>query len=110
MPAQDSWRARLEMAHEWRDVVNKHGGYFTVTHLPEKGIKGNIHFQLSDLNNVQTALDPHIQSGGLREVLTDYATVTKPVSILLPDRRYLSPKARVFIDWFSKIFATKFHS
>jgi hypothetical protein len=41
MPAQDSWRARLEMAHEWHDVVNKHGGDVTVTPLPEIGIKGN---------------------------------------------------------------------
>lgn len=26
MPAQDSWRVRLAMARQWRDVVNKHGG------------------------------------------------------------------------------------
>lgn len=91
-------------------MVNKHGGDVTVTPLPEIGIQGNTHFPFSDLNNVQTALDPHIQSGELREVLTDYATVTKPVSILFPDRRYLSPKVRVFIDWFSKVFATKFQS
>lgn len=44
IPAQDSWRARLAMAREWRDVVNKHGGDVTVTHLP-----------FSDLNNVQIA-------------------------------------------------------
>jgi len=65
---------------------------------------------LGMLHALQTALDPHIQSGELREVLTDYATVTKPVSILFPDRRYLSPKVRVFIDWFSKVFAAKFQS
>ena len=55
MPAQDSWRVRLAMAREWRDVVNKHGGDVTVTHLPEVGIKGNTHFPFSDLNNVQLA-------------------------------------------------------
>lgn len=65
---------------------------------------------LGMLHALQTALDPHIQSGELQEVLTDYATVTKPVSILFPDRRYLSPKVRVFIDWFSKVFAAKFQS
>lgn len=43
------------MAREWRDVVNKHGGNVTVTHLPEVGIKGNTHFPFSDLNNVQIA-------------------------------------------------------
>ncbi|MEG2955143.1 MAG: alpha/beta hydrolase, partial [Hafnia sp.] len=55
MPAQDNWRVRLAMAREWRDVVNKHGGDVTVTHLPEEGIKGNTHFPFSDLNNVQIA-------------------------------------------------------
>ncbi|MEF3107645.1 alpha/beta fold hydrolase [Raoultella sp. WB_B2P2-3] len=55
MPAQDSWRVRLAMAREWRDVVNKHGGNVKVIHLPEIGITGNTHFAFSDLNNVQIA-------------------------------------------------------
>ncbi|NDZ18724.1 alpha/beta hydrolase [Variovorax sp. WS11] len=54
-PAQDSWRARLQMARLWRDTVNRHGGDVTVVHLPEIGIKGNTHFPMSDLNNVQIA-------------------------------------------------------
>jgi Alpha/beta hydrolase family len=55
MPAQDSWRARLQMARLWRDTVNKHGGDVTVVHLPEIGIRGNTHFPFSDLNNLQIA-------------------------------------------------------
>jgi pimeloyl-ACP methyl ester carboxylesterase len=55
LPAQDSWRARLHMAQEWRDVVNKHGGDVTLVHLPDIGIRGNTHFIFSDLNNVQIA-------------------------------------------------------
>jgi hypothetical protein len=55
MPAQDSWRVRLQMARLWRDTVNKHGGDVTVIHLPEIGIKGNTHFPFSDLNNVEIA-------------------------------------------------------
>lgn len=55
LPAQDSWRARLTMARRWRDTVNKHGGNVTLVHLPEIGIKGNTHFLMSDLNNVQIA-------------------------------------------------------
>ncbi|GLK59492.1 alpha/beta hydrolase [Azotobacter vinelandii] len=55
LPAQDSWRARLKMARLWRDTVNRHGGDVTVVHLPEIGIKGNTHFPMSDLNNVQIA-------------------------------------------------------
>ena len=54
-PGQDGWRARLEMARKWRDIVNKHGGDVTVVHLPEVGIKGNTHFPFSDLNNIQIA-------------------------------------------------------
>lgn len=54
-PGQDGWRARLEMARMWRDVVNRHGGDVTVIHLPEIGIKGNTHFPFSDLNNVEIA-------------------------------------------------------
>ncbi len=55
LPAQDSWRARLEMARAWRDAVNRQGGNVTLVHLPEIGIRGNSHFPFSDLNNVQIA-------------------------------------------------------
>jgi len=55
LPAQDSWRARLTMARLWRDAVNRHGGDVRLIHLPQMGIKGNTHFPMSDLNNVQIA-------------------------------------------------------
>ncbi len=55
LPAQDSWRARLEMAKLWQSAVNKHGGDVTLVHLPKIGIKGNTHFPFSDLNNVEIA-------------------------------------------------------
>lgn len=54
-PGQEQWRAAYEMAKKWRDVVNKHGGDVTLVHLPEIGIKGNTHFPMSDLNNVEVA-------------------------------------------------------
>lgn len=54
-PGIDGWRARLEMARKWRDVVNAAGGDVTVVHLPEIGIKGNTHFPFSDLNNIEIA-------------------------------------------------------
>ncbi len=50
-PGQEQWRAALEMAKKWTTVVNKHGGDVTLVHLPEKGIIGNTHFPMSDLNN-----------------------------------------------------------
>lgn len=49
------------------------------------------------------ALAPHIASGALEEVLPQYPSVSKPVSVMYPDRRYLSPKVRAFIDWFSEV-------
>ncbi|MBG8555081.1 alpha/beta hydrolase [Hymenobacter guriensis] len=54
-PGADGWRFRLAMARQWRDAVNRHGGDVTVVHFPEIGIKGNTHFPMSDLNNLQIA-------------------------------------------------------
>lgn len=64
MPAQDSWRARLEIAQLWRDKVNANGGDVRLVHLPDIGIKGNSHFPMSDLNNVEIA---DLVSGFLNE-------------------------------------------
>ena len=55
IPAQDYWRACLEMAQKWEAIVNKHGGDVTVIHLPKAGIHGNTHFPFSDLNNIEVA-------------------------------------------------------
>lgn len=52
---QDNWRVRLAMARLWVDAINQHGGDASLVHLPEVGIRGNTHFLMSDLNNVQIA-------------------------------------------------------
>jgi hypothetical protein len=52
-PGQEQWRVSLEVAKTWRDVVNRHGGDVTIIHLPEIGIRGNTHFLMSDLNNLE---------------------------------------------------------
>jgi pimeloyl-ACP methyl ester carboxylesterase len=52
---QDNWRVRLAMARLWVGAINKHGGDAQLVHLPEIGIRGNTHFVMSDLNNVQIA-------------------------------------------------------
>jgi hypothetical protein len=54
-PGPDQWRRFLGVARLWRDAVNRRGGDVTLVHLPEKGIRGNTHFPMSDLNNVQIA-------------------------------------------------------
>ena len=35
--------------------MNRHGGDVTLVELPALGIRGNTHFPMSDLNNVQIA-------------------------------------------------------
>ena len=52
---QDNWRVRLAMARLWVDAINKHGGDARLVHLPEIGIRGNTHFLMSDLNNIEIA-------------------------------------------------------
>ncbi len=49
------WRTVLATARQWAKVVNAHGGDATIVYLPEIGIKGNTHFLMSDLNNVEIA-------------------------------------------------------
>ncbi|KGQ70001.1 alpha/beta hydrolase [Chelonobacter oris] len=51
----EQWHVRLQLAKQWADAVNKHGGDVTVVELPKAGIKGNTHFPFSDLNNAEVA-------------------------------------------------------
>jgi hypothetical protein len=54
-PGQEQWRVFREVARRWRDAVNRHGGDVTLVDLPALGIRGNTHFPMSDLNNVEVA-------------------------------------------------------
>jgi hypothetical protein len=54
-PGQEQWRVFRATARLWREAVNKHGGDVTLVELPAIGIRGNTHFPMSDLNNVQIA-------------------------------------------------------
>ena len=51
----DNWRTRLNLANRWADVMKKHGGDAEAIVLPNKGIKGNTHFLMADLNNKEVA-------------------------------------------------------
>jgi hypothetical protein len=66
-PGQDQWRAFLAMARLWRNTVNRHGGDVTLVELPSIGIRGNTHFLMSDLNNLEIAnhLSEYLQRKGL---------------------------------------------
>ena len=54
-PGQEPWRVFLSLARQFRDVVHMHGGDVTLVDLPEIGIRGNTHFPMSDLNNLEIA-------------------------------------------------------
>lgn len=54
-PGQEQWRVFREVAGRWRDAVNRHGGDVTLVDLPALGIRGNTHFPMSDLNNMDVA-------------------------------------------------------
>lgn len=54
-PGEEQWRAALTMAKLWRDKINQYGGDVTLVRLNEVGLKGNTHFPMSDLNNVEVA-------------------------------------------------------
>ncbi|WP_316737515.1 alpha/beta fold hydrolase [Pedobacter aquatilis] len=49
------WRNVLATAKQWAALVNENGGQATVVELPEIGLKGNTHFAMSDLNNLEFA-------------------------------------------------------
>jgi pimeloyl-ACP methyl ester carboxylesterase len=51
----DRWRVLAGMYEQFRDAVNRHNGHLDYVRLPDRGIFGNTHFQMSDLNNVAIA-------------------------------------------------------
>ena len=51
----DNWRTRLNLAKKWEQVMKKYGGDVEIVYLPDIGIKGNTHFLMADLNNVEVA-------------------------------------------------------
>ena len=46
---------------------------------------------------------PHLRSGGLRPVLTDYTAPAVPLSVIYPKNRHLSPTVRAFVDWIAEV-------
>jgi LysR family transcriptional regulator for bpeEF and oprC len=62
---------------------------------------------LHGLGVVQTfgpVVQPHIESGALIEVLSDWAPPPMPFYVAYPTNRNLSAKVRVFVDWVVELF------
>jgi pimeloyl-ACP methyl ester carboxylesterase len=72
-PGQEQWRVFLEMARRWRDAVNKRGGNVTLVHLPGVGVRGNTHFPMSDMNNLEIAdlMSKFLKEKGLDEAVSN---------------------------------------
>jgi LysR family transcriptional regulator for bpeEF and oprC len=46
---------------------------------------------------------PHLESGELTQVLTDWTAEQFPISVMYPQSRHLSAKVRIFVDWVSEL-------
>jgi len=46
----------------------------------------------------------HLQSGELKDVLTQWPSSPIPISIMYLHNRHLSPKVRAFVDWVAELF------
>ena len=63
---------------------------------------------LHGLGLLKSAIFPlahYLESGELREVLNDYCSPVRPISIMYARNRHLPRKVRVFADWVSELFA-----
>jgi LysR family transcriptional regulator for bpeEF and oprC len=63
---------------------------------------------LHGLGLLKTAAFPvarYIRTGELREVLADYCSPLRPISIMYARNRHLPRKVRVFADWVAELFA-----
>ncbi|VWB77520.1 LysR family transcriptional regulator [Burkholderia lata] len=50
-------------------------------------------------------VEPFLQSGQLCEVLADFNTPPRPISVLYPPNRHAPVKLRTFVDWLTGLFA-----
>lgn len=55
----------------------------------------------------QLLVSEHLTSGRLVKVLPSLCDAQWPLSIMYPNRQYLAPQVRVFINWFARLVETK---
>src|SRR5277367_3595510 len=59
---------------------------------------------LGMIQALRAGVAEQLETGRLVEILPHVGTVSRPVSIMYPNRQYLAPQVRAFIDWTSSIF------
>lgn len=52
-------------------------------------------------------INEHLSSGRLAQVLPSICSTRWPLSIMYPNRQYLAPQVRVFIDWIARLVEMK---
>jgi LysR family transcriptional regulator for bpeEF and oprC len=60
---------------------------------------------LGILKGAMYPLAPYIGTGALREILQDFPSPPRPISIMYARNRHLPRKVRVFTDWVADLFA-----
>ncbi|WP_114811330.1 LysR family transcriptional regulator [Paraburkholderia kururiensis] len=75
-------------------AVNEVGAYVAC------GLQG-----LGIVKGTRFILEPYLASGALREILKDYPSIPRPISILYSPNRQLPHRIRVFVDWVAAVFA-----
>jgi LysR family transcriptional regulator for bpeEF and oprC len=66
----------------------------------------NVVAGLSSLGIVKVAnyvVRPYLESGQLKQVLTDWTAEQLPISVMYAQSRHLSAKVRIFVDWVSEL-------
>ena len=50
-------------------------------------------------------VEPHLSSGRLRLVLTDWSSKVLPLHVVYPPNKHISNRVRVFVDWVAELLA-----
>lgn len=79
----------------------------TVSVSAAESLVAAAHMGLGIIQVPRYHLRDSLDNGTLLPLLPQFPSTPMPVSLLYPRNRQLSPRVRVFIDWFSKVFAAR---
>ncbi len=96
-------------AHNWEFVVDGQAHTFAMNHkIAVNDGDSYIAAGVAGLGLIQGSsytLDPLLKSGQLKEVLKDYPSHARVVSVLYAANRHQPHRVRVFIDWVAKLYS-----
>ncbi|MBV6756647.1 alpha/beta hydrolase [Rhodococcus opacus] len=84
------WRMVSERAKQMVEIINRRGGNATYIELPMVGLRGNTHFPMSDLNNVEVV--DYLESWMSKNGLDDRESPHKGPQLAHPTEAPLSVK------------------